>query len=177
MAFDIGLAKHTDISDILRIEQSIERDYPASRQTLISRLGMFADGFLAAFDNHQVIGYIESCIWHEQLFSKYQDICHFPKLHKLDGSILFVIFIGVDEKYQKKGVGSLLLNEIKNRIKQQYTHIQKIQLVSKEVYANTFYRKNGFEKIKKLPDYMPDYSGILMEYRNWGRTESTTLIN
>jgi ribosomal-protein-alanine N-acetyltransferase len=165
MAFDIGPAKHDNISDILRIEQSIEHDYPANRHILINRLEMFPDGFLVANNDGQVIGYIESCIWHDHSFSKYQDICHFSKLHNLNGSILFVVFIGVDEKVQKNGIGSLLLNELMTRIKKKYPHIQKIQLVSKEEYVNSFYQKNGFLKIKRLPDYMPEYPGILMEYR------------
>jgi len=165
MAFDITVATQNNISDILRIETIIERDYPANRETIIARMEMFPDGFLIINDGHLLVGYIESCIWHEHAFSRYADICQFSNLHQLDGTILFVIFIGVDEKFQKMGVGSLLMNELKNRIKRRYPQIQKIHLVSKEHYVNTFYHKNGFQKIRLLPDYLPDYSGILMEYQ------------
>jgi len=165
MPLDICVAAHENIPDILHIEQSIERDYPASRQTLLNRLEMFADGFLIVKNDHQLIGYIESCIWFEQSFSRYQEICQFSDYHHPDGTILFVIFIGVDERFQKRGIGSLLISALKSRIKQQYPHIQKIQLVSKEQYVNTFYRKNGLQIIKRLPEYMPEYAGILMAYQ------------
>jgi ribosomal protein S18 acetylase RimI-like enzyme len=165
MNLDICVAAHENIADILHIEQSIERDYPASKQTLLNRLRMFADGFLIVKNDDQLIGYIESCIWCEQSFSRYQDICQFSDFHHPHGPILFVIFIGVDERFQKMGIGSLLITTLKSRIKKQYPHIQKIHLVSKEQYVNTFYRKNGFQKIKRLPQYMPKYAGILMAYQ------------
>jgi len=165
MALDICFATQENISDILRIEQSIESDYPANRQILVDRLEMFPDGFLIAKNEHQLIGYIESCIWCENSFSKYQDICQFSNFHCLNGTILFVIFIGVDKRFQKMGVGSLLIKELKTRIKQKYPHIQRIHLVSKEQYVNAFYRKNGFRIIKQLPDYLPEYTGVLMEYQ------------
>ena len=165
MVFDIDVATHDHISDILYIEKTIESGYPATRQTLADRLDMFPDGFLIIKKNHQIIGYIETCIWYVQSFSTYLDICEFSKLHHLNGTILFVIFIGVDERFQKMGVGTLLLNELKIRIKRKYPHIKKIHLVSKEQYVNTFYKKNNFHQIKRLPDYMPGYSGMLMEYQ------------
>jgi len=165
MDLDICAATHDDLSDIHRIEKSIESHYPANRQTLKNRLEMFPDGFLIANRDSQLIGYIESCIWNEQSFSKYQDISRFSKFHNPNGIILFVIFIGVDKLCQKMGVGSLLLNELKIRTKKKYPHIQKVNLVSKQQYVNNFYRKNEFKKIKRLPAYTPEYPGILMEYR------------
>jgi ribosomal protein S18 acetylase RimI-like enzyme len=165
MNLNIRLARHEDISDILCIEQSIERDAPASRQTLVGRLEMFPDGFLVANNDLQLIGYIESCIFNEHPFSKYDDIRHFSTIHYLNGAILFIIFIGVDERFQKMGVGSSLINVLKKKIQLKYPHIQKIHLVSKERYVNSFYRKNGFRIIKPLPDYMPSYAGMLMEYQ------------
>jgi ribosomal protein S18 acetylase RimI-like enzyme len=164
MNLEIGVAAQEHFSGILCVEQTIERDYPASRQTLMNRLNMFSDGFLIVKHTHQLIGYIESCICFEQSFSRYRDICQFSDIHHPEGNILFVIFIGVDERFQKMGVGSFLLSALKSRIKNRYPHIQKIHLVSKEQYVNTFYRKNGFQKIKSLPDYMPEYSGFLMAY-------------
>jgi len=165
MILDICPATHDDISYIHRIEQFIESHYPANRQTLINRLEMFPDGFLIAKYDHQLIGYIESCIWNEESFSTYQDICQFSNFHNSNGMILFVIFIGVDKQYQKMGVGSLLLDALKVRIKKRYPHIKKVNLVSKQKYVNNFYRKNDFQKIKRLPDYTFEYPGVLMEYR------------
>jgi len=165
MTLNIRFATHENISDILRIEHAIEKVYPADRQTLLDRLELFPDGFLIANNDHQLIGYIESCIVNEHPFSTYNDIRQFSNIHDPNGMILFIIFVGVDARFQNLGVGSLLINTLKNRISQLYSHIQKIHLVSKEQYVDTFYRKNKFFTIKPLPDYMPSYSGVLMEYQ------------
>ncbi len=57
----------------------------------------------------------------------------------------------VDREYHKKGIGRLLLNKILNEAK--IHGLKKIKTWS-TIYANKFYEKNGFIKLKEI--YVPE---------------------
>ncbi|ETR74278.1 MAG: ribosomal-protein-alanine N-acetyltransferase [Candidatus Magnetoglobus multicellularis str. Araruama] len=163
MSLNFRGAKIHDLPDILHIEKSIEVDHAANRHTLVDRLNMFPDGFRVVTTNQTPVGYIESCVWNIHSFDRYEEICQFSKFHSRNGTILFIIFVGVAVDFQNMGIGSLLLNDLISIVNKQMPHIQRIQLVSKEQYVDTFYGKNGFTLVKRLPDYLPEYGGVLME--------------
>ena len=155
----IRTALEKDLEKIIKIENEIER-YPASYETLLSRLKMFNEGFLVAETNNEIVGYIESCLWKTKLFESFEEIKNFPELHNPLGDTLYVIFIAVDPKYQHQGIGSKLISsiiEIANTKK-----VEKVQLVAK-VGLENFYKKFGFIEVRTLPNFLYGEKGILME--------------
>jgi len=164
MSIKIRQVTPKDIYDIVRIEQIIEGEHAVTQKTLLNRLAMFPDGFrVADYKKKKIVGYIESCIWNQTpSFSTFSDIRNFSKHHQPNGTILFIIFIGVASNFQKMGIGSSLLSEMK-ALSKRY-EIKKIQLVSKQNYVHSFYQKNDFCIVKQLPHYLPNDPGVLMEY-------------
>ena len=75
-------------------------------------------------------------------------------LAEYDGSFLHIMSFGVYSEYRRCGIGSRLLDGLKNIVKDK----ENIKGMSLNVHADntggvTFYEKYGFQKKKKLVNY------------------------
>jgi len=84
------------------------------------------------------------------------------------GNIYYVVNLGVSESYQKRGIGSKLLEEARRfAFKNGFS---KVVLGSRNLDSNIkFYTKNGFSKVEIVEGYLSDDiesngKGIIMEY-------------
>jgi len=152
----------SDIKQVYRIEAEIEYSNAASENTLIERQAMFGDGFIVAKEKSRIVGYIETVIWNKFEFEKFDDIRNFPQFYQPTGDTLYVIFIGVDKDYRRRGIGECLLEAVE-KVALKY-NVNRIQLVAKEGLV-TFYGKFGYSVVKELLDFLPDrdYKSTLME--------------
>lgn len=159
----ITRASLSDLKKIYKIEMDIEFSNAAREETIKDRINMFNDGFLVVKDNNDIVyGYIESLIWNEKPFETFNDISNFPMHYNIKGKSLYIIFLAVEHKSRKKGIGTKLLSEIE-KITKSYS-INVIRLVAKDNLVN-FYSKRGFQPVKELPNFLKDrfYKSILME--------------
>ncbi|HYD03726.1 MAG TPA: GNAT family N-acetyltransferase [Alphaproteobacteria bacterium] len=140
-----------DISEVARLEKSIEGRNAASLDTLMDRFSMFQKGFRVAEYNGKICGYIESCRWNKESFETFEEIRNFPDFHDENGRNLYIIFLAVDEKYRKQGIGSSLVKSLQYYA--QNNGISKIQLASKKGLEG-FYGDLGFEIVKDLPLFL-----------------------
>lgn len=67
-----------DIDDVHLLEQLVEGENAATKETLLSRFRMFPEGFYVAKENGTVLGYIESCLWNKSDFETFDEIKDFP---------------------------------------------------------------------------------------------------
>nr|MBF0223328.1 GNAT family N-acetyltransferase [Desulfobulbaceae bacterium] len=156
-------AQEEDISQIVFLENFIEGRDAASRQTLLARLQMFSEGFLVAKIKGRVAGYIETCIWHRETPQFQADPNFFLTEHALDGAIIYIIFVGVEERQRRHGIGSHLIREVIETIGGKFP-ANRVHAVSRDPIL-PFYRNLGFSTVKRLPGFLPDkqmYS--LMEF-------------
>ncbi len=150
-----------DIDYIARLEKIIEPKYHATKEDLLNRFYMFADGFYVAEEHERIIGYIESCLWNSIDFKSFEEIKDFPKLHNEDAETLYVIYLAVVPAYRRRGIASKLIR----RIISLATELgrERVQVVAQDD-LRSFYRKLGFKEAKKLPHYLPDKDAVLMDY-------------
>jgi ribosomal protein S18 acetylase RimI-like enzyme len=150
-----------DITSIAKIELGIEGDDAATAEVLLSRLRMFPEGFLVCEDNNSILGYVESCRWDIEEYTKFIEIKNFPKLHNSEGSILYIIYLATAKEHRNKGVASQLVQKL-----QEYVHdnnVTRIHLVAKNGLI-PFYSELGFTILKELPGFLPGSHHTLMEY-------------
>ena len=157
----IRLATLEDIPNIHQIEKSLEEENAASEETLTSRLQMFPEGFRLAVENTKIVGYAESCRWNRDEIGTFTQIRNFPIHHEDRGKNLYIIFVGVDKNYQRRGIGTSLVNDIvlyslRNRL-------NKVQLMSLPSTIN-LYKKIGFKEVKTCPEFFPPHNCMQMEY-------------
>lgn len=161
MDLHIRQALPDDLAAIAVIEQQIEHESPADLTVLEARLTMFKEGFLTAWHDGRLIGYAESCLWNEDRPKFCSEKEFFAKKHTAQGKTLYIIFIGVCPQYQRRGIGTRL--------------IQSLQQVAKaggqkRVHAVTWYRlenlyiKQGFVAVSKIPAFLPEGDFTLLEY-------------
>lgn len=161
--FTIQRAALADLKKIYKLELDIEYGNAASEETLKGRINMFNDGFLIIKNfKDEVVGYIESIIWNEKPFETFKEISNFPMHYNIKGDSLYIIFLAVNNKYRKRGLGKTLLKEIELVAK--FYEIKKIRLVAKDGLVD-FYSKEGYTRVKLLPDFLKgrNYKSILME--------------
>ncbi len=159
----IRFAEFSDIDLIYRLECSIAKGNVATREMLVERLMTFPEGFYIAEEDDNIIGYIESCLWNNIHFESYEEIKDFPKHHKSDGKTLYIIFLAVNEKYRRRGVGSELVRTLQKYASKK--GLKKVQVVSAGDFGVDFYENLGFKVTRKLPHFLPFVHGILMEYQ------------
>lgn len=97
---------------------------------------VFPDGFVVALDKNEIIGFAIGVVTHE---------------HK--GRILL---IGVDEKYQNKGIGSKLLRGLLLTFFLKGITEVELEVRVSNVRAIKFYEKRGFRKKFRLDNYYED---------------------
>lgn len=159
---EIQNAKLEDIGKIVELEKRIEKENAATKETIISRFGMLLQGFYVAVQDDEIVGYIESCLWDRDDFETFDEIKDFPKHHDPNGKTLYIIFLGVDEDYRRKGIGSELVRTLQKYASERL--LDKVQVVAGEGFLTNFYKDLGFEVVRELPRFLPYSSGTLMEY-------------
>ncbi|WP_406824127.1 GNAT family N-acetyltransferase [Pedobacter sp. KACC 23697] len=162
----ITKAADNDIKNIYNIEIDIEHGNAASEETLNNRRKMFNDGFLVVKQrkNNKIVGYIETVIWNEKKFEKFEEISNFPLHFNINGSSLYVIFIAVDKGFRRMGIATRLLAEVENIAKR--NNVSVIRLVAKDQVLS-LYEKMDYKQIEELPNFLKGkvYKSILMEKR------------
>lgn len=158
---DVSGVTPADFTDIVDIEKRIEGENAASLDLINSRFSMFADGFLVARIDERIVGYIESCIWDEEIpvFNSGKDF--FSSRHKLNGNILYIIFLGVVPEYWRQGVASKLIRGVKGLSRK--IGVKKVHAVTWD-HLTGLYVKQGFKPIRKMPNFLPNGSFTLLEY-------------
>src|SRR3989344_7627345 len=158
---EIRRAKIDDIPWVSVLERQIEKENATSEQTIFERYCAFPDGFLIAESATGIAGYLESCRWNLDLsnLEEFKQISNFPKMHKKDGENLYVIFVAVDKKRRREGIGSKLVQQICDYSKE--NGIKEVQLVAGE-NLKRFYEKLGFNFDRELSRFLPYSTGSLM---------------
>ena len=148
-----------EIEQIAALEKRIEGEYAADISTLGSRLLMFPEGFLVGETEGSIVGYLESCRWNKTMVETFESIREFPIHHNPMGAFLYIIFLGVDENFRKRGYGTVMLFEAVEAAKS--FGCQAVQLVSRSGLEQ-FYEMRGFKREMELPHYLPYDSGTFM---------------
>ncbi|MCF8107074.1 MAG: GNAT family N-acetyltransferase [Desulfohalobiaceae bacterium] len=148
----ITTARPEDIPGIHALEQEVEGGHGADQETLRARLRMFPEGFLVARCRDRIAGYLESMIWQGRPFSRFREIQDFPRLHNPAGDELYLIFLAVDPEFRSRGVAGRLLFCLSD-VGRKFS-LKRIRLVAKEELI-LFYKANGFEIVRPLPDFHP----------------------
>lgn len=159
------LARPAEAEDILKVsflEKGIEKENAANFETLKERFLMFPDGFRVVKARGQIFGYIESCRWNLEAdeIETFKQIKNFPNLHRKNGKNLYIIFVGVDERYRKTRIGSSLVENLCDYSKK--SEIKEIQLVARNDLIN-FYKRLGFDFVRELPNFLPYSAGTAMK--------------
>ncbi len=160
------------------LERYEERTWPegtrASRENFAARLRTFSEGFLIEKTGGEIAGVCTAEIINydpDKPPLSWEEVTDNGSIntHDPSGNALYIVSIGVDPKYQGKGVGSSLLNrqkELARSLGLQYVVLgsrvpfyHQHKEVPVEDYVETdpeirFYRKNSFEMVKIVPNYM-----------------------
>ena len=130
----------------------IERDvYPApwSFSFFNLMLQLSKDLFLVATEKDEIVGY---CVGDVEKMGK-------------KGSQLLIghlMNVAVTKKHQRKGIGSMLLDEIEKRFAEKEAESAYLEVrVSNEV-AQNMYNKRGYQYIRTSKGYYGDEDGIIM---------------
>lgn len=158
---EIGIAEQEDLAQIAFLENAIEGAGAASLSTLQRRRQMFGEGFLVAKQGPTVVGYIETCLWDRAIPRFQPEPDFFFNEHKPSGPNLYIIFVGVDERYRRHGLGSELVLRACSVARN--LSMTRVQAVSGDRLI-PFYEGLGFVAARVLPSFLPDgRSYTLME--------------
>lgn len=132
--------RRQDIKRVLEIEKASFKDpYPPNILIDIYNLGA---GFLVAQEDNIIVGYIIFWI-------RFEDEGH-------------IISIAVDEKYQRKGVGSKLVKTAMKIFKKYNIHKVKLEVRVKNRGARKFYKNMGFTEKENLKKYYEDFEDAVL---------------
>lgn len=151
-----------DLPAIVALERRLEGESAAELQTLRVRQRMFPAGFLAAWKEENLLGYIETCQWGKQIPEFDADPEFFRRFHQERAAILYVIFIGVQPWAQRQGVGRRLLAAAQGLAVSQAA--QRVHAVARRGMAR-FYLGAGFQLRRPLPEFWGGGDFHLMEWR------------
>ncbi|MBA2859752.1 ribosomal-protein-alanine N-acetyltransferase [Methanococcus maripaludis] len=163
-------ARKTDIDEIMNIEyDSFIEGISENRNVFLDRIATFQNGFLVLEVDSEILGYISSEIWEysENIDEKMFDLNHdIKKVHKCNGSELYISSIGILKKHRKNGYGNLLFKELIEKISKNYKISSMILTVSVNWKpAIKLYEKNGFKEIGRIKEFFEDddsSDGIVM---------------
>ncbi|MBI2573137.1 GNAT family N-acetyltransferase [Candidatus Woesearchaeota archaeon] len=150
-----------ELGQVANLERVIEGEHAASLVTLCSRFRMHPSGFYVAREEGRTVGYIESCRWDRTDFERFDEIENFPANHNPTSKTSYVIFVGVDPAYRRRGIGSALVRTIQRDAQRE--GLEGVQLVAKNGLVD-FYVRLGFEVVRPMPDFLPYVTGTLMVY-------------
>ncbi len=138
-------AEPDDLRDIHQIAQHSFKD-PYPLRLLRHIHSTEPEGFLAAELNGEVVGYVIGIVrW---------------------GNVGHILAIAVDKEYREEGVGSALLINALDRLKNNGADRVRLEVRISNESAKNFYDKIGFEALKTVPSYYSDgEAAISMEYR------------
>jgi ribosomal-protein-alanine N-acetyltransferase len=107
--------------------------------------------FIVAEDGGKIVGYVIGEL-REIMFS---GVSHRSKV----GHILN---IAVDEGWRKRGVGTLLMEEIEGRFGRMDASKVTLEVRESNATARSFYQRRGFAEIGRVKAYYPDEDAIIM---------------
>lgn len=107
--------------------------------------------FIVAEDGGEIVGYVIGEL-REIMFS---GVSHRSKV----GHILN---IAVDEGWRKRGVGTLLMEEIEGRFGRMDASKVTLEVRESNSTAQSFYQGRGFNEIGRVKAYYPDEDAIIM---------------
>ncbi len=153
MNLQIEQATLSDVSEVYKLEQSIEKSGSADLATLQSRYAMFAQGFMAARLHGKIVGYVESCVWNEVLPHFEARPGFFTQYHDLNASTLYLIFIGVDAQYRRQGIASKMISFLLDNVVRY--DLVRMHAVCRDNHM-PMYNKLGFSPAQELQGFLPD---------------------
>lgn len=194
MKVKIRQAKIQDIPQILSVEKGTwGEECAASKEMLESRLKIFPEGFLVAESDGDIIGLVVvervNYDFRKNSYTWYQitDNGFIKNSHRPDGNVLYGVDLSVLPAFQRKGVGSKLLEAVAKlavrfnikqgmlggRLPDYHKYAEKM---SPEEYLYTairskdgerpldpevtFYKKAGLKIVKIIPDYFKDSESL-----------------
>lgn len=158
-----------DLPTIAGLEEQLEGAAAADLATLAARQRIFPAGFLAGWQDGQLLGYIETCRWEKQIPEFKAESDFFGRCHQPQGEILYVIFVGVQPRAQRQGVGRRLLAAVQRLAVAE--DAQQVHAVARESLAG-FYLGAGFQPRLPLPGFWGEGAFQLMV---WPVAEISTL--
>jgi ribosomal protein S18 acetylase RimI-like enzyme len=156
-----------DVEEMVRVEnETWGKELSANRQTLIERLNRYPEGYIGAYIENTLAGMVYGHPIKEikKTWQSNSDENAFNQ----EGSIYYIVNVGVSNLYHKKGIGTKLLEETKRYATSK--GFNKIVLGSRNIESNiSFYSKNGFSIKERVKNYLPDDLeskgvGVIMEY-------------
>lgn len=130
----------SDINEIIKLEESLLHT-TLGENILIDRLDD-ENFYIYVYEDFGIIGYISSYF---------------------DGETLEILNFCVDEKYQRKGIGSMLLDEVINMAKLNGGRHVILEVNQTNEKGVSFYYKKGFKVISVRRGYYKGIDGLLME--------------
>ena len=140
-----------DITEIMKIEREcFHKNIAENEETIIERINVYNEGFLVALIANEIIGYISSEIWdfNEVIDPNFVKLNHsITEVHIKDGTELYISSLGVLNKYQGLGLGSLMFNHLINQHLKMNRNIKSVVLLTANEFSNAMamYKKQGFE--------------------------------
>jgi len=134
----------SDIKDIIKLEESLLHT-TLGENILNDRLDD-DNFFIYVYEDFGITGYISSYF---------------------DGETLEILNFCVDEKYQRKGIGSMLLDEVINMAKEKGGRHVILEVNQTNEKGVSFYYKKGFKVISVRRGYYKGIDGLLMEKILW----------
>jgi len=162
--FSIQKCNEEDIIEIYKIEQIIEKSNAATENILYERQKLFPEGFLVIKNSdNKIVGYLESVIWHDFKFCRFEDISDFSLHFSPYGDTLYIIFVAVHPKWRKQYLGLALVRTAVEFAKQY--GVDKVKLVAKDSRIG-LYQKCDFDFVKELPDFLEGVKGTNIVMKN-----------
>lgn len=140
-------AKPGDVGRVQHIEASIYPD-PWPRALFHLMLERAPGFFLVAVSDGKVVGYAVG------------------EVEMRGGSSAgHVMNLAVEELWQRKGVGQILLEELEVRLGRTGVALFFLEVRESNLPAQSLYLKNGYTVVRRLPRYYRDEDGLVMEKR------------
>jgi ribosomal protein S18 acetylase RimI-like enzyme len=154
-------AEARDLPAVAALEKTVEDPrLAASLDVLNERHESFPNWFFVALCGDQVVGYLESIRWDAPEFERFDEIKDYPRMHRDEGSVLYIAYMAVAPAFRKRGIAIHLLETAEQRAIGE--GLQKLQLVALPKLTG-FYRVMGFRWLRTLPDFLDVSAGELME--------------
>jgi GNAT superfamily N-acetyltransferase len=130
------------LDEVTEVEhESFPADEAASKETISIRMRLAPQYFYGAFENGQLIGFMNGTVTNGSVLLKDD----FYK-HDVDGKMLIIHGVVTRKEHRRKGVASEMLKRYLEMVKKQ-KNIDTIALLSKERLTH-FYSRFGFRTVR-----------------------------
>jgi len=200
MKIEIRRVKKSELNDVIRVEnEAWPEEIRAHLEKFESRISIFSQGFLAAYSNGTMAGVSTSQIidypnMDLTSWEKITDNGFITRSHNPKGNAIYVVSLGISNKYQGRGLGSKLIEaqkQLVNRLGLQFLVLgaripmyhkhntipihdylklknEKGEPLDKEL---RFYLRTGLNIDRVVPNYMEDDPeslnyGVVMVWQN-----------